>query len=57
MTYGVETWALTTQAKNKLAATKTKMETSMLNVIYRNKTTNSWVAEQTKVSDVIEQVR
>ena len=32
MTYGAETWALTTQAKNKLAAAQTKMERSMLNI-------------------------
>ena len=32
MTYGAETWALTTQAKNKLAAAQTKMERSMLNM-------------------------
>ena len=34
MTDGVETWALTTQAKNKLAAAQTKMERSMLNITY-----------------------
>ena len=32
MTHGAETWALTTQAKNKLAAAQTKMERSMLNM-------------------------
>ena len=35
MTYGAETWALTTQAKNKLAAVQTKMERTMLNITYR----------------------
>ena len=29
ITYGAETWAPNTQAKNKLAATQTKMERSM----------------------------
>ena len=37
MTYGAETWALTTQAKNKLAAAQTKMERSMLNITYRDR--------------------
>ena len=47
MTYGAETWALTTQAKNKLAAAQTKMESSMLNITYRNRKTNIWVREKT----------
>ena len=34
MTYSTETWALTTHAKNKLAAVQTKMESSMLNITY-----------------------
>ena len=57
MTYGTETWALTTHAKNKLAAALTKMESSMLNVIYRDRKTNIWVRDNTNVTDVIEQVR
>ena len=32
MTYGAETWTLTKQAQNKLAAAQTKMERSMLNI-------------------------
>ena len=32
MTYGAETWTLTKQAQNKLAAAHTKMERSMLNI-------------------------
>ena len=35
MTYGAETWTLTKQAQNKLAAAQTKMERSMLNITYR----------------------
>ena len=54
MTYGAETRALTTQAKNKLVAAQTKIERSMLNIIYRNK--NIWIREKTKVTGVIEQV-
>ena len=56
-TSGAETWALITQAKSKPAAAQTKMEGSMLNVTYRDRKTNIWVREKTKVTDVIEQLR
>ena len=49
MTYGAETWTLTKQAQNKLAAAHTKMERSMLNVTYKDRMTNIWVRERTKV--------
>ena len=39
MTYGAETWTLTKQAQNKLAATQTKMERSMLNITYKERMT------------------
>jgi len=59
MTYGAETWTLTTQAKNKLAAAQTTIERrmSMLNITYRVRKTNIWVREKLTVTDVIEQVR
>ena len=44
-------------SKEQAAAAQTKMERSMLNIIYRDKKTNIWVREKTKVTDVIEQVR
>ncbi|KAK2160936.1 hypothetical protein NP493_1618g00017 [Ridgeia piscesae] len=56
MTYGAETWALTTQAKNKLAVAQAKMERCMLNITYRDRKTNIWVREKTKVTDVIGKV-
>ena len=37
MTYGAEIWTLTKQAQNKLAATQTKMERSMLNITYKDR--------------------
>ena len=55
--YGAEAWAFTTQAKNNLTAAQTKMERSMLNITFRDRKTNIWVREKTKVTDVIEQVR
>ena len=46
MIHGAETWALITQAKNKLAAAQTKTERSMLNITYRDRKTNIWVREK-----------
>ena len=56
MTYGAELWTLTKQAQNKLAAAHTKME-SMLNITYKDRKTNFWVRERTKVIDIINTVR
>ena len=56
MTYGAETWTLTKQAQNKLAAAQTKMERSMLNITYKDRKTSLWVRKQTKVIDVISNV-
>ena len=55
--YGAETRALTTQANNNLAAAQTKIERSMLNITHRDRKTNIWVREKTKVTDMIEQVK
>ena len=57
MTYGTETWTLTNQAQNKLAAAQTKMERSMLNITYKDRKTNIWVRKKTKVIDIISNVR
>ena len=57
MTYGAETWTLTKQAQNKLAAAQTKMERSMLNITYKDRKTNIWVRERTKVIDIINTLR
>ena len=57
MTYGAETWTLTKQAQNKLAAAQTKMERSMLNITYKDRKTNICVRERTKVIDIINTVR
>ena len=46
MTYGAETWTLTKQAQNKLAAAQTKMERSMLNITYKDRRTNIWVRDE-----------
>ena len=57
MTYCAETWILTKQAQNKLAAAQTKMERSLLNITYKDRKTNVWVREKTKVIDIISNVR
>ena len=49
MTYGAETWTLTKQAQNKLAAAQTKMERSMLDITYKDRRTNIWVRERKKI--------
>ena len=56
-TYGAETWTLTKQAQNKLAAAETKMERSMLNITYKDGRTNIWVGERTKLIDIVYTVR
>ena len=57
MTYGAETWTLTKQAQNKLAAAQTNMERSMLNITYKDRNANIWVRERTEVIDIINTVR
>ena len=57
MTYGAETWTLTKQAQNNLAAAQTKMERSMLNITYKDRRTNIWVSERTKLIAIIYTVR
>ena len=45
-------------ARNEqLAVAQTNMEMSMLNITYRDRKTNIWVREKTKVTEVIEQFR
>ena len=56
-TYGAGTWTLTKQVQNKLAAAQTKMERSMLNITYKDRKTDIWVRERTKVTDTITIVR
>ena len=59
MTYGAETWTLTKQQQfnDNLAATQSNMERSMLNITYKDRKTNIWVRERTKVIDIISNVR
>ena len=53
--YGAETWTLTKQAQNKLAAAQTKIEKYAQHQIKRR--TNIWVADRIKVIDIFSNVR
>ena len=57
MPYGAAKWTPTKQAQNKRAAAQTKMERSMLNITYKDRKTNIWVRERTKVIDIINDMR
>ena len=57
MTHGAETWTLTKQAQNKLAAEYTKMDRRMLNITYKDRRTNVCIRESTKVVGIINNVR
>ena len=57
MTYGTDTWILTKQAQNKLAAAQTKIERSMISITYTYRKTNIWVREMTNVIYIINTVR
>ena len=46
--YGAETWTLTKQAQNKLAAAQTKMEIKILNITYNDRKPNIWVQGEDK---------
>ena len=52
MTHGADTWILTKQAQNKLAATQTKMERSILNITYKH-----LGQREDKVVDIISYVK
>jgi len=55
MTYGAETWTLTTKTEKKLSATQQGMK--LLNINYRYRKINKWVMDQTKVMDIMEIIK
>ena len=57
MKYGAETWTLTKQAHYKLAPAHTRMERSIFNITYKDRSTNMWVRERTKVIYIMYTVR
>lgn len=56
LTYGAETLTLTKASENKLRVTQRAMERSMLGISLRDKMTNQWIRQQTKVVDVMERI-
>src|ERR1700744_4222155 len=56
LTYGAETLTLTKVSENKLRVTQRAMERSMLGISLRDKMTNQWIRQQTKVVDVMERM-
>jgi ribonuclease HII len=57
ITYASETWTLTTKMENKLAAAQRNMERSMLGITMRDRKTNKWIREQTKVQDILKIIK
>ena len=56
LTYGAETLTLTKASENKLRVAQRAMERSMLGKTLRDRMTNQWIRQQTKVVDVMERI-
>ena len=56
LTYGAETLTLTKASENTLRVAQRAMERSMLGISLRDKRTNQWIRQQTKVLDVMERI-
>jgi hypothetical protein len=56
LTYGAETLTLTKASENKLRVAQRAMERSMLGISLRDKKTNQWIRQQTKIVDVMERI-
>ena len=57
MTYGSETWALTTAQMDALAVAQRKMERIMLGITLRDQRHNTWIRQQTGVTDITDHIR
>ena len=57
MTYGSETWALTTAQMDALAVAQRKVERIMLGITLRDQRRNTWIRQQTGVADIIDHIR
>jgi len=56
-TYGEETWTLTTKQEKKLSPAPQNMERNMLNITCKDRKTNKWMRDQTKVIDIMEIIK
>lgn len=57
MTYGAETWRLTKQLERKLRCAQRAMERIMLGVTLRDRKRATWIREQTRIEDIIVQIK
>ena len=57
MAYEAETWTLTTHIEQKQSAAQHNMERNILNITYKDRKTNKWVRDQTKVMDIMEIIK
>jgi endonuclease/exonuclease/phosphatase family metal-dependent hydrolase len=56
LTYGAETLTLTRASSNKLRVAQRAMERCMLGITLRDKKSNEWIRQQTKVVDVMQRI-
>ena len=56
LTYGAETLTITKASANKLRVAQRAMEREMLGISLRDKMTNEWIRQQTRVTDVMERI-
>ena len=56
LTYGAETLTLTKASENKLRVAQRAMERSMIGITLRDRQTNQWIRQQTRVVDVMERI-
>ena len=57
MTYGSETWSLTKSQENKMLVALRSMERKILGVTWRDRKSNNWIRERTKIRDIIVTVK
>lgn len=57
MTYGCETWALNNAMMDKLAVTQRKVEPIILGITLQDQKQNTWICQETGVSDIINAIR
>ena len=57
MTYGCETWSLSTTQLEKLVTTQRKMERIMIGVTVKDRKSMNWVWKQSGVTYIIRSIR
>ena len=57
MTYGSQTWAITKRMQERLQVTQRSMERAMVGVTRRDRKTNVWLRQQTRVLDITSRIK